>query len=142
MAKKETEEMEEVRPFLVTELERKGKFPVHPENYNGVAFPGAVLMTDGGFVNYENVMQYEFYNLSNVPVLINGMFLDRYFAGSPTTPTYLNTRYFWIPKMLANETDTSNYSVQFLDNFYNGIKAVHKLYIMKKLFAPVPKNRR
>lgn len=130
------------RPFFHPDRERKGKIsPVHPADYNGVAFPNATLYTDGAFINFENVMQYEFYNYSNVPVMINGLFLDRYFAGSPTSPTYLQTRSSWIPKMLSNEADTSNYQLSFLDSYYTGINAYHRFYVVKKLFALVQPNR-
>lgn len=121
--------------------ERCGVLPVHPSCYNGVAFPSTIVVVQSGFITFQDVMQYSFYNYSNVPVTINGMFLDRYFSGSPTAPTYLNSRSIWIPTMLANEMDTSNYQVAFLDTYYADIQVHRRLYVVKKLYAPIPVNR-
>ena len=99
-----------------------------------------LLFTANGTVQFKNALQYEFINLSNVPVLINGiLFLDRYFGGSPppALPTIIaGACYRWAPLMKAGERDTSQYSFTFLDNYYTDVSAYKRLYIVRKMHSP------
>lgn len=98
------------------------------------------LFTGNNTVQFKNVLQYEFINLSNVPVIINGqIFLDRYFSGSPppAIPTIISgAAYRWAPLMKAGERDTSQYSFVFQDKWYGNVTVYRRLYVVTKLYSP------
>jgi hypothetical protein len=113
------------------------------DTYHEFGYPNAIIVTFNEQIADENVWQYEFVNLSNVPVTVNGMFLDRYFSGAnPLAPTVIagsNNR--WAPVMLAGERDTTSYAIIFQDTYYPGAVPYHKLIVMKKQLQPMPYNR-
>jgi hypothetical protein len=116
------------------------------EEYITVGFPNAVVYGQNGIVADENCYQYEFRNMGNCPVTVNGVFLDRYFSGIVTAPTVIggngNT---WVPQMKSGERDTTSYSFQFHPTFYPGtnpVQLVQSLVVIKKLYVPLPNNRK
>lgn len=109
--------------------------------FSPVAFPTTSVVTQNGQVNDENVIGYEFYNYSNVPVTINGMFLDRYYSGGKGNPTYFNSRSSWVPNIQPGEIDTTIYTVTFLDKYYANVNPDHNLIIMKKGLSRVMGNK-
>jgi hypothetical protein len=112
------------------------------DNYIGVAYPTGIIFGSNGQVADENALQYEFVNLSNVPVVINGVFLDRYYTGSPTSPTIIAGAFNrWAPLMKSGERDTTLYIFNFQDTYYPAITPNHRLMVMKKLYYPLPVNR-
>lgn len=100
--------------------------------------------TSNGNVQNKNVLQYQFINQGNTPVLINNtIFLDRYFAGTAANPTYLNSFYEWTPPMKALERDLSIYSFVFLNTYYGVIANVPKLLVVRKMISsPGSKSQR
>jgi hypothetical protein len=122
-----------------TITQEKQRLSIH--QFSPVAYPSAYVMVANGQVNDENIIGYEFYNYSNVPVTINGMFLDRYYAGSKSAPTYFFNRSCWIPNIQPGEIDTTIYTVTFLDTYYGDIAPNHNLIIMKKGLSRVMGNK-
>lgn len=99
-------------------------------------------IAQNGPVANADVIEYEFVNFSNVPVTINGMFLERYYAGARTNPTYINSNNCnrWKPNLKSGERDTGVYNVQFITSLYPGISAAavdRNLIAIKKIFSPV-----
>jgi hypothetical protein len=127
---------------MVSQIE---KIEARKDAFAGIAYASGEIVSTNKNINHENVLQYEFYNFSNVPVTINGMFLDRYYSGSSTAPTVIpGSICSWLPSMISGEIDTSIYVVQFLDTYYPAVgkaNAVHKLIVMRKGMAIIPGNR-
>lgn len=115
------------------------------EDYIPVTFPNAINISANGEIADENVYGYQFVNLSNCPVYINGMFLDRYFSGASTTRTVIaGSNNTWTPPIIAGERDTTLYRIQFAPTFYPGTSAAQlyqQLIVMKKQYGPLPGNR-
>jgi len=109
----------------------------------GIAYAIGETVTSNKNINHESCLGYSFFNFSNVPVSINGMFLDRYYSGMANAPTVISGAFNnWTPQMNAGEIDTSIYVVKFLDKFYPGVTPIHKLIVMRKGIAQVtPGNR-
>lgn len=109
-----------------------------------MAIPNAIFISQNTVIADENVFQYQFVNLSNVPVTINGMWLDRYFSGNHEAPTVISGAFnIWEPPMQAGEEDTSSYQIAFQDTYYASVVApIHRLFVAKKQYAPRPFNRK
>lgn len=107
-------------------------------DYEGVTSLVQLVETSNTTISFDKVLDYEFINLSNVPVLLsNGVFLDRYYTGAIASPTIIAGSFNrWKPLLKANERDTGQYSASFLDTFYAAVTPVRRLYVIKKIYKP------
>jgi hypothetical protein len=118
-----------------------------PLEYTGVGYPNAILITKNQNVADENCYQYEFRNLSNCVVQINGLPLLPSHAEGSIPGVVKNVvsngaLAIWAPLMKAGERDTTSYQIFFDDSTVEGnVSPIHRLYVLKKQIVPIPANR-
>ena len=90
-------------------------------------------VNSNNMIQRDNCIQYEFINLGNVPVVINGVFLDRYYSGTPTAPTVISGSFNkWAPMMKKDEVDLTQYNYTFQPKYYPGVTAYPRLIVIVK----------
>src|SRR5271157_618587 len=89
------------------------------KTHAGITSRALPFSSDGSISYQGGVIAYEFHNLSNTPVVVNGMFLDRYFSGTLANPTVIGGNgYKWVPQRKAGERDTGFYDFKFQRGYY------------------------
>lgn len=112
---------------------------IHPaQKYIGIN-NNAQIYSANGNLQWVGVMQYEFINLGNQPVMVNNYFLDRYYSGSITNPTVIaGSNNKWAPLMKAGEIDNTLYTLEFLTGYYGvaAASAAPRLLVVVKQWMP------
>jgi hypothetical protein len=112
-----------------------------PRGLMEMGFPNALSVSQNGTVSDENAYSYEFVNLSNIPVLVNNIWLDRYYSGSVGSPTVIAGSFHrYAPPVNSGERDTTSYQVIFITDYY-AVTPNPRLLVIKKLYVTRPGNR-